>query len=188
MRGGNYLKEKSLVKAIAREFDVSMHGTHVGLVLYNNDAEVITAFNNKTTLKNFETKVDNLPLKGGKTRLDKALRLVASDVFTKEKGMRDANVPKIMFILTDGTQNRMCDEEALELAIAPLRNEGVHIVAIGVGEAEKRELRPLVKSPTDLLTGTDFDQVTEKVIQFIKRLCKDYGTEFLNTKWISVLG
>ena len=176
MRGGNYLKEKELLKAIGREFDVSLYGSHVGIILYNNDAEVITRLNNKTTLKSFENTVDNLPLKGGKIRLDKALRLASSDVFTKEKGMRDENVPKIMFILTDGTQNRKCDEEALELAIAPLRNEGVHVVAIGVGEADERELRPLVKSPRDLFIGGDFDEVTRPIMDFIKELCKKYGT------------
>lgn len=176
MRGGNYLKEKELLKAIGREFDVSLYGSHVGIILYNNDAEVITRLNNKTTLKSFENTVDNLPLKGGKIRLDKALRLASSDVFTKEKGMRDENVPKIMFILTDGTQNRKCDEEALELAIAPLRNEGVHVVAIGVGEADERELRPLVKSPRDLFIGGDFDEVTKPIMDFIKELCKKYGT------------
>lgn len=176
MRGGNYLKEKSLLKAIGREFDVSMYGSHVSIILYNNNAEVVTGFNNKTTLKNFENTVDNLPLRGGKVRLDKALRLAASEVFTKEKGMRDENVPKIMFILTDGTQSRKCDEEALELAIAPLRNEGVHVVAIGVGEADERELRPLVKSPNDLFIGRDFDMVSKSVMQFIKSLCQKYGT------------
>ncbi|CAB4031099.1 Hypothetical predicted protein, partial [Paramuricea clavata] len=186
MRGGNYLKEKELLKAIGREFDVSMHGSHVGIILYNNDAEVITRLNNKTTLKSFENTVDNLPLKGGKIRLDKALRLASSDVFTKEKGMRDENVPKIMFILTDGTQNRKCDEEALELAIAPLRNEGVHVVAIGVGEADERELRPLVKSPRDLFIEGDFDEVTKPIMDFIKELCKKYdqsctlGSQFVD--------
>ena len=176
MRGGNYLKEKALLKAIGREFDVSMYGSHVGIILYNNDVEVISRFNNKTTLKLFENIVDNLPLKGGRIRLDRALRLAASDVFTKENGMRDEeNVPKIMFILTDGTQSRKCDEEALELAIAPLRNEGVYIVAIGVGEADESELRPLVKSPRDLFVGGDFDEVTQPVMSFIKELCKNYG-------------
>ena len=176
MRGGNYLKEKALLKAIGREFDVSMYGSHVGIILYNNDVEVISRFNNKTTLKLFENIVDNLPLKGGRIRLDRALRLAASDVFTKENGMRDeGNVPKIMFILTDGTQSRKCDEEALELAIAPLRNEGVYIVAIGVGEADESELRPLVKSPRDLFVGGDFDEVTQPVMSFIKELCKNYG-------------
>ena len=175
MRGGNYLKEKALLKAIGREFDVSMYGSHVGIILYNDDAKVITGFNNKTTLKTFENTVDNLPLKGGKIRLDKALRLAASHVFTKEQGMRDENVPKVMFILTDGTQNRKCEEEALELAIAPIRNQGVHVVAIGVGEADERELRPLVKSPRDLFFASDFDDVTEPVMKFIKGLCKKYG-------------
>ena len=186
MRGGNYVKEKALLKAIGREFDVSMYGSHVGIVLYNNDAEVIVGFNNETTLKSFENTVDNLPLKGGKIRLDKALRLAASDVFTKEKGMRDENVPKIMFILTDGTQNRKCDEEALELAIAPLRNEGVHVVAIGVGEADESELRPLVKSQRDLFIGVDFDEVTKPIMDFIKGSCRKYdqsctlGSQFVD--------
>ncbi|XP_028390925.1 uncharacterized protein LOC114515803 isoform X2 [Dendronephthya gigantea] len=173
MRGGNYLKQKTLLKAIGREFDVSMYGSHVGIVLYNSEAEVITGFNNKTTLKSFENIVDNLPLKGGKIRLDKALRLAASDVLTKEKGMRSENIPKILFILTDGTQNKKCDEEALELAIAPLRNEGVHVIAIGVGEAEKNELRPLVKTQRDLFIGDDFEEVTEPVLDLIKVLCKE---------------
>jgi uncharacterized protein YegL len=176
MRGGNYQKEKALLKAIGREFDVSMYGSHVSIVLYNNDAEVIVGLNNKTTLKSFENTVDNLPLKGGKIRLDKAVRLAASDVFTKEKGMRDEDVPKIMFILTDGTQNRKCDEEALELAIAPLRNNGVRVVAIGVGEADENELRPLVKSQRDLFIGADFDEVTQPIMDLIKGSCREYGT------------
>ena len=174
MRGGNYLKEKQLVKAIAREFDVSLYGSHASLILYNTDSEVITGFNNEITLKEFEMTVDKLPLKGGKIRLDKALRLATSDVFTKEKGMRD-NVPKVMFILTDGTQNRKCEEEALELAIAPLRSEGVHIVAIGVGEADEHELRSLVKSPSDLFIGNDFNETTGPVMEFIKGFCKNTG-------------
>ena len=175
MRGDNFLKEKSLVKAIAREFELSMHGSHVSLVLYNTDATVVTKLNNKTTLEGFENIVDNLPLKGGKTRLDRALRVVASDVFTRESGMRNENVPKIMFILTDGTQNKRCEEEALEMAIAPLRNEGVHVVAIGVGEAEESELRPLVKSRSDLFTGGNFDEVAEPVMKYINEICKNAG-------------
>lgn len=37
---GNFKKVLDFVKDLTRSFDVSKEGTHVGIVLYSNDAEV----------------------------------------------------------------------------------------------------------------------------------------------------
>ena len=83
-------KIRNFVKKIVDAFEVSEVGTHVSAVWYSDDAKV--AFDFKTlkgeniTKANVFKLLDKISVTSGKTRIDKALRLAYSDMFSDKGG------------------------------------------------------------------------------------------------------
>ena len=84
-------------------------------------------------LVTFSTAVDNIPLMGSTTRIDKALRLAQNELFAPENGARGKDVPKILIQLTDGKQTSAVDAEDPGKVADELRAMGVIVVVIGIG-------------------------------------------------------
>ena len=72
----NYRKEKEFVKRVATTLNIAPGKSRVGLILYSNFATVSAELGDKSTLELFNNLVDGLPHKSGKTRIDRALKLI----------------------------------------------------------------------------------------------------------------
>ncbi len=154
-----YGKEKSFVKSVAKKFDISATGSHVGVVLFSDNAEVRVKFSEKNDAALFNETVDQLPLFGRTTRIDKALQVAHSTLFRPENGMR-IDVPQVLIVLTDGAQTNAIDAVPPSQAIAPFHESGVKVVVVGVGSGVKRdELNSMVRSEDDLYLAKNFDQL-----------------------------
>lgn len=88
----NFLKIKDFVKKIVDAFKVGPNDTHVAAIWYSDDAHVAFDFNalkgDNITKENVFKLVDRMTETSGKTRIDKALRLAASDLFSVKGGTR----------------------------------------------------------------------------------------------------
>ena len=88
------------IKSIIMEFQVSEDHTHIAIIEYSTKASVQLKFNDFTgrALNRISVKgrVDRIPHRRGKTRIDRALRLANEEVFTEKAGMRDW-VKKVIF-------------------------------------------------------------------------------------------
>ena len=81
-------------------------------------------------INSFTDAVRKIPLMGSTTRIDKALRLAQKELFATENGGR-ANLPKILILLTDGTQTAGQDAQDPGDIADEIRKSGIHTIVIG---------------------------------------------------------
>ena len=166
----DYSKEKEFVKVIGKSLDIAEDGSHAGIVLFSSNSEVAMKFSESNNATEFVKAVDNLPLLGGRTRIDKALKLAFDKLFKPEYGMR-ADVPQVLVLLTDGAQTQEAGAVAPSQAVVPFHEANVKVLVIGIGAGVKRdELRSIVKSDEDLYLLENFDKLGSK--DFSERISK----------------
>ena len=71
---------------------------------------IISQMKDFTDIEEFDRAVDSIPLMGFTTRIDKALRMAQKDLFALKYGARPST-PKILIVLTDGSQSWEFDFE-----------------------------------------------------------------------------
>ena len=170
----NYAKIKGFVKYLARSFGISPTGSRAGIVLYSTRASVKAHFGQYPTTEEFNNLVDGLPHERGLTYIDKALELAASQLFPRAR----KDVPRIAMLLTDGEQTDPDGTVNLRAASAPLRRQGVRLIAFGVGKnINVRELRLAVERDEDVVRVMKFDDLINKVKNYTKSLCEAAGKE-----------
>ena len=168
----NYGKIKDFVKNVARGFQVSPSGSRAGIILYSNSASVQVHFDQHATIDEFTKAVGKLPHERGLTYIDKALRLVASELFPRAR----KNVPWIAMLLTDGKQTNPDGTVNLRAASAPLRRQGVRVITFGVGKnINVRELRLTVERDEDVIHVQKFDYLLSRVKNYTSSLCQASG-------------
>jgi len=79
----NFKKQKDFIKVLASSFDPILAEHQLGLISYSSDAQMEVSFQDKADRKEFEQAVDLIPHTKGRTRLDKALKLASSRLFTE---------------------------------------------------------------------------------------------------------
>ncbi|XP_028401134.1 uncharacterized protein LOC114524110 isoform X2 [Dendronephthya gigantea] len=168
MRNCNYEKEKDFVIKLAGYFQVASGATHTSTIVYGTESLLVKRFNETTSQKDFQKIINNLPFKGGKANLDKAMHLAATEMFSAKNGMRQ-NVPKVLVVLNDGAR-KVITPFAQEISSMLSKHE-VRVVVIGVGEAEKDLLSQIVTSPEDLIMVEKFENATTMLVALLKRIC-----------------
>lgn len=131
----DYSKEKEFVKAIAESFEISEAGSRAGVVTFSYSAELSIGMNEYKKVEDFAKAVDRIPLMGYTTRIDKALRLAKRSLMTGAR--KDA--PRIVFLLTDGTQTQDADAEEPAKLAEELRRDGIRLFVIGIGKGINRD-------------------------------------------------
>ena len=168
MRNCNFKKEKKFVKDIVSYFHISQEFTRVSTIQYGARNVLTRKFNETKSLKDFQSQIDNLQLKGGSARLGEAMYLAASSMFTVEFGMRPY-VPKILIVLSDGSETVFTQ---FAQAISSLLDKNkVRVIAVGVGEADEKTLAQFVSSPKDLIMVDKFQDATENLVALLNRAC-----------------
>ena len=88
----NFARMKQFLKLVVSEFNIGPEGTHVAVVVYSTNAQVVHTFNvprgQQLTAERVTSNIDALPHLRGLTFIDKALRLAENNVFVEASGMR----------------------------------------------------------------------------------------------------
>ena len=153
----DYKKEKEFVKELARSFDISEAGSRAGVITFSYHAELSIAMNEHKTVNDFNKAVDSIPLMGYTTRIDKALVLARRRLMV---GARD-DAPRIVFLLTDGTQTKDADAVDPSKLAEELRRDGIKLIVIGIGKGvNKEELKKIAGGlQSSLFLASDFEQL-----------------------------
>ena len=171
----DYGREKDFVKNVAAAFGVGPDASRAGVVTFSYDAEHSIKMGDHDTLQSFMTAVDNIPLMGYTTRIDKALRLTQKELFESKNGARPG-VPKILVILTDGSQTK--DNDAVDPATIAkeIAASGIMVLVVGIGsEVKNDELLQIAGDQSEnLFTAASFDELVSKdfVTKFNKISCE----------------
>ena len=118
------------------------------------------------------------PLPGGRTKTHFGLALADKEVAIKEAGFRvdDPNVEKMLMVITDGEQTRGGRGYVyVRDAMKPFFNRDMDVFAVGVGltkETAKQQLNDMVELPENAFFTENYQELIEKVENFIRRFCR----------------
>ena len=163
----DYGKEKEFVKELAQSFEISAAGSRAGVVTFSYNAEVSIRMDEFKKLADVKKAVDSIPLMGYTTRIDKALRLAKEKLMTGAR--KDA--PKLVFLLTDGSQTK--DSDAVDPAVLAkeLRDDGIKLIVIGIGKGTKLdELERIAGASSNVYLAKDFNELMSSV--FVQNIAK----------------
>lgn len=174
----NYRKVKTFVANLASNFNISPGGSRAAVVLYSTDASTDIKFTDFTSSESFARAVQRLRHQRGFTRIDLALQRAYYDLFSPRATSR-YDVPKIAFVLTDGEQTPSPGALPLDRAAKFLKNEGVRLIAIGIGKNVKNEeLKSIASSDKDVILADTFDGLLAEVEPLTKSACEGLECEF----------
>lgn len=113
--------------------------------------------------------VQNLAHRKGGTKTGKAIDFLWTEYFTKEAGSRaERRVPQIAVVITDGKST----DDVLEPA-SRLRQHGVIVFAIGVGEFSRTQLITIANWPSErfVLTTVSYQKLQDQTNNLLKTVC-----------------
>lgn len=168
-----FSEARDFVKAIMETLTISRGSSHVGLMIYSDEARIMAKFNKIQSEKDLDHALDSLPHLRGRTRIDIALKLASAELFTRNGGMRSSqSVPKVAMVITDGRQSPAADAIRLDEAVAPLLVRGVKVLAIGVGDKiDREELEMMVRSPDLAFWAASYPALRVQLAKIAGQIC-----------------
>lgn len=167
-----YQAEKDLIKGIAASFGISQDGSRAGVITFSFWVKQSIRLNDHLNIIDFNNAVDAIPFMGHTTRIDLALKLTRTVLFTTENGTRGGNFPKLLVLITDGSQTiKKGYEDPIENA-AKLREMGINILVIGLGPLiDPIELANIAGGQEHLIVEPTLDEILQTdIIERVRRL------------------
>ena len=162
-------KMKDFVQKSLKSFVISPLETHVGIVQYGDRAEIMIKPNDGISLSKLDDVTRKLSRIGGSRRMNKALRLVNSEIYGKP-GETRPNAKKVVILLTTGKNSGDGSGELPRVA-RQLRDEGVEIVVVVVGkDADPSEIDAITGKKGGSITVEDPNNLKEAVGQLEEKL------------------
>lgn len=135
------------ITALVRQFTISQAYVRVGVVTFSNDAQLHFTFDRYTNASTLLPAIRGLEcpnITHTATNIAAGLRKARTDLFNSTFRR---NSQKISILVTDGAASR---EEASTLTEATrLKRDGVEIFTMGVGRADREELKQIASSPDE---------------------------------------
>ncbi|XP_056384102.1 collagen alpha-1(VII) chain [Hyla sarda] len=140
----NFRMIKSFMEGLVIPFInvVSQDGVRIGVVQYSDDPRTEFDFSRYRNGSEVIQAIRNLAYKGGNTRTGAGLRY-ATDNFFGPAILRP-DIPKVVVLITDGKS-----QDDVDQASQRLKNLGIKIFAVGIKNADSRELTRVASTPTD---------------------------------------
>lgn len=106
------------MKNLASEFDIREGGAHIAAVVFGDKSQVVFDFNGlrgkDLTSEKVDRIIDRIPHLNGRNRIDLALLMAKTHVFSLNGGTR-RNAPRVIFFPYRETNNKL-----LETAVNPM--------------------------------------------------------------------
>ena len=145
----DFKKAQSFLISLFRKLEISQNKTRAALINFNSYPYELFNFLNFQNLANIENIINGIFYNGGTTNTADALKLANDRILKESLGMRPerSGVPKIVIVLTDVERN----EYTSKINEAKLiKNRGINIISIGVGNLKEQELIDMATSLNDV--------------------------------------
>ena len=136
---------KKFIKDIIHIFEISPTLTRIGALTFGNYPRLAFRLNDFTTEEEVIKAVDDIDQRGGNTDTAGALKYMREKMFETQYGGRKNEI-QIGIVITDGESDNPT-ATALQARLA--REQGIHLFAIGVGNAQEAELKNIASQPSD---------------------------------------
>ena len=145
-------KIKNHTVAMLDNFTISEPETHVGIIEFSDEPNVIFPLNEVFEANLAKDKIRAIVPSAGKERVtDEALRKAADKVFNPKSGGRPG-ASKVLIIVTNG---KSTGKEPPKRAIKPLKEKGVRVYVVNIGEdTDKDELKDIVPTEKNIYPVT----------------------------------
>ena len=169
-----YVRVLGFAKSIAGAFVIGRNMTQVGLMKFNETAEIVFHLNKYDDRQSLLNAIGNVAIVGGDTNIAAALRTAREMMFTEQNGARPG-VPKILILLTDGTANF---EESNTMPEANLtKAAGIKLYTVGVTHAvDEDQLRVMASVPECFFFAPNFTLLNSVVQQIVENSCNETAT------------
>ena len=134
-----YEQEKKFVLDLIEELKPTRNGAHIALLQFSEVYlpewlfPMIINFSSPQDLDSIIDTIKNLnQTKGRATHTDSALNTSLHVMFKEENGMRPADIPKNLVIVTDGVCSGFCGPEELRPYAKKLKEKNVRIIVVGI--------------------------------------------------------
>ncbi|KAF6726853.1 Collagen alpha-6(VI) chain [Oryzias melastigma] len=161
----NHKRVLNFTADVVRDLTVGKNLLHVGLAQFSDALRHGFYLSEHLDKEDVVSRILNSPYVGGDTYLGKALRSI-KDYFLPRRGGR-RGTPQTLVLITDG-DSRDDVEEAAE----GLRDAGIEILAIGVGDVYDVRLLQIVKDPKNLFSIWNFGFLSNNKKKVVDAICK----------------
>lgn len=163
---------------LVKEANVGRDRVQFGALKYSDYPEVLFHLNTYSHKSAIIEHLKQYKSSGGNTYTARALNYT-NKMFTEEYGSRlMQNVAQILIIITDGESH---DKMELNNTALALRNRGINIYAVGVGEAKPDELEGMAGDKAKAIHVSDFKEL-EKMYQFFQEeMCQSSSEDCRST-------
>ena len=171
MHVNHFELQKVFINRVAHHLDIGPKKSRIGAIVFSDDARAEVDLSQFRTYEEFTRLVNALNFRGGRTRIDKALRAAAS-MFSAARFGRE-KVPQVFILLTDGAQTITPDMVSLNVAVTPLRRAGVKVITVGIGSSVSYgELTTLADTNQDVFLVQSFNQLMTAVELVKDKVCE----------------
>ncbi|KAM6470386.1 collagen alpha-1(VII) chain [Liasis olivaceus] len=169
---GNFRMIRSFMEGLVVPFInvVGPNGVRYAAVQYSDDPRIEFKFSDFLNGTEVMRALQEMAFKGGNTRTGAGLRYVADNLFGASQ-LRP-NVPKICILITDGKSQDEVEQTALKL-----KNQGIKVFAVGIKNADRKELDRVASTPTEDYSFyvTDFKILASLLPLVSRKVCASTG-------------
>lgn len=163
----NYQIMKDFIIGIVKSFTIGENDTAVAVATFSSRSKfnIRFDFTQYFTTPEIVTAIENIPYDNGQsTYTGNALDRLKRDLLPLAR----PNVPHLLIVLSDGKAYDDVKSPAQEL-----REMGVHIIAVGIGDADHDQLEDIASDPDseNVFTAT-FDSVIRLTGSILEDVCK----------------
>lgn len=166
-----YKEMKQFAIDIVDSFAVSQQEARFSSLIYSETAEIGFNFVRYDTAGEIKQAIKDLRHFKSSTRVDRALQLARSDLFSIQGKIRTRR-PMVLIVFFDGSVSSHM-KDLVEVA-EPLKSYGVKVVAIGVGaEVNKYQMNKIASSESAIFDGETFNDIIPELYSIAKETCNE---------------
>ncbi|NXA48113.1 CO6A6 protein, partial [Nothocercus julius] len=163
----NFSVMKNFMKEIVDSFIVSKDKVHIGVVQYSQDPQKEFSLKDFNTSTSIKEQIDSIIQLRSSTFTGKGLRFVRSLFEPANGGRIRQGASQNLIVITDGYSADKVDDAALAL-----RNEGIHVFAVGIGTINSFELLRIAGSARRVFTVENFDVLKTIKRHIVEEVCE----------------
>ncbi|XP_078789808.1 collagen alpha-6(VI) chain isoform X2 [Oryzias latipes] len=165
----NFEEVRLFLREVVSGLDIGPDKVRVGLAQYSDEPYQEFLLKDHFDASSLLAAIERLPYRTGQTETGKAISFLLSQYFTEEAGSRARQrVPQIAVVITDGDSSDDVEEPAQQL-----REQGVIVFGIGVGQANLGELQLIANRPAQrfLFTIENYQALQTLTSSLMQTIC-----------------
>ncbi|XP_078391912.1 collagen alpha-6(VI) chain-like [Cetorhinus maximus] len=159
---------KKFMETLVNQTNVGTNKTQIGAMMFADEPKILFKLNKLRTKAAVQKEIRKLNTLGGSTNTVKALENAKTLLSGANGGRKEAGVPQFLLLLTDGEAT---EKKGLNDIAGAIRNNGVHVLAIGVAPANENELRMIAGSDEHWFYATNFSRLEYLSQNISDRIC-----------------